>query len=367
MSGQVKQLPVNANPGFESECYHNLRLSAVLAEQSWLSWGLSHFVNLIVRGRPEGQMPMVRFEEHLEVYSGVLDEHRLAEEYAPRAGTIHTDRGNHTAAIRKAIDEGQYVIIYLDWSRVPCSSYYRQGRALVHDALIYGYDDTAQVFDVLAFEVDGRSYAPVRISYAVCERELEGVIREHSESQLWFTHYGFPLSSFRVWPASGASGVQRLDTRAVYFALDRGRIQASALAPDAYASGYYVNLYLSMFFSSLADGGRVDPRENDFWNIMIHKMTQHKRWMLLRIEALEQLADSPLLQHAKRYYTQTRRVMKEIRAESLKVQRQPDSSRYERLAGLFRTLYEQEKRAVPLLMEHLVRMQSTGNGGNQDE
>ncbi|MFB0842416.1 hypothetical protein [Paenibacillus oleatilyticus] len=348
----AKRLPVVPNPGFETECYHNLRLSIVMTEPRLMPWCLSHFVNLIVQSKRAGQFPLIRFEEHLELYGGLLVEEPLA-----------VKPGGYVSAIREAIDEGSYVLVYLDWKRIPQSHFFAV-REMVHDALVYGYDDESGTLDILAFETNGRAYGSVCLPYETCEAELAHVAERHADTHIWFAYYGFPLTAVRLHRSpSLPSG---FDYRSLYFALERGRVRAPGLSQDAFASGYFVYDYMAGLFHQMAGGDvSLDPREFGFWNINVHKMMQRHKWMLKRIDALERAAGSPLLGKSKRLYENAKQRLMSIRADSLKAQKTGDARLLASIGDHFQAMYEQEKRAVPLLMEYLVRLkfERKGEGG----
>ncbi len=336
-----KRLPVHLNPGLETECYHNFRLSLLMSGPERLAWCCNHFVNLKIQSKAKMHFPFVAFEEHLDIYSGLLTE-RLMDA-----------RGKAwDAAIREAIDQGRYVLIYLNWKRIEASNFYN-GPDLVHDAIIYGYDREAGLFDLLAFEVNGKSYDAVQISFAACELELAHVLEEHWHANKWFAYYGFPISTIDLLPYADAEG----DWRCLYFSLERGKVRPQGQGDDVFANGYFVNEYMASYFSQRALDGNIDPREYGVWNIVIVKMLQHKKWMLRRLAYLRQTREgsgSRLLQKSESLYEKAKGLIMNARVESYKYQKTGERRYLDRLAALFQSVFEQEKRAVPLLMEHLI-------------
>ncbi len=357
---KAKQLPIHANPGLETECYHNFRLSIVMADPSRIPWCYGHYVNLQIVSKEKMMFPFVRFEEHLDVYAGLLREEPLDN---LSVGML--------PAIRDAIDQGHYVIIYLNWSRLPCSNLYR-GADLIHDAILYGYDDEEKQLDLLAFEVNGKSYGTVRLPYATCEEEFAHVIEEHKHANKWFAYYGFPLSSIEL--ESAASFM--LDKRSLYFSLERGNIQPRGEKDDVFANGYPVNAYMADYFAKAAKGQHIDPREYGIWNIVVTKMLQHKRWMLRRLAYMWEHANGDerrMLAKCRDLYEQAKQQLMRVRVQSLLYQKTADAKHLTAISEHFHVIYEKEKRAVPLLMELLIdirmdpRSSTIGKAGDTDE
>lgn len=338
---KARKLPVHLNPGLETECYHNFRLSIIMADPARTHWCYGHFVNLQIQPKEKMMFPFVRLEEHLDLYAGMLQEAPL--DYQNR-GVLN--------AIREALDRDQYVVIYLNWSRLSCSNVFR-GPNLIHDAIIYGYDDADQHFDLLAFEVHGKSYGATRLAYADCEREFAHVVEEHLHANKWFAYYGFPLSSIQLEPSARFTH----DWRSLYFSLERGSIQPRGEKDDVFANGYPVNAYMAHYFALASEGLDIDPREYGIWNIVVTKMLQHKKWMLRRLAYMMDAADGSgqlLLKKSNGLYEQAKQLLMRVRMESIQFQKTADARRLADISGYFHAIYEKEKRAVPLLMEYLV-------------
>ncbi|GIQ69339.1 hypothetical protein DUZ99_17265 [Xylanibacillus composti] len=338
---KARQLPIHPNPGLETECYHNFRLSIIMADPMRTPWCYGHFVNLQIKSKENMMFPFVRFEEHLDVYAGMLREEPL--DYGGK-GVL--------AAIRGALDQGHYVMMYFNWSRLPCSNFYR-GPDLVHDAIIYGYDDERQQLDLLAFEINGKSYGRTRIAYAVCEKEFAHVAEEHLHANRWFAYYGFPLSRICLEPAAMFTH----NWRSLYFSLERGNIQPRGEKDDVFSNGFPVNVYMADYFARTAKSRDIDPREYGIWNIVVTKMLQHKKWMLRRLAYMQDREAGPdrrLLQKSMDLYEQAKQLLMRVRMDSLLFQKTTNSRHLAEISENFHAIYEKEKRAVPLLMEYLV-------------
>ncbi|GAA4726383.1 hypothetical protein [Brevibacillus fulvus] len=343
MPNQV-QLPVHPNPGFETECYHNFRLSIVLRNDQLLPWYYSHFANLVLIGKEPDDFPMINFAEHLEIYSEVLKEERIP------------DTPDWTELIRSCLAQGEYVLIYFNWKHIKGSHYY-QVRDLFHEALIYGYDDQKQAFQLLAFEVGGKIYGALEVSYEDCQREFVRLRREDMHSQKWFAYFGFPIARIRLKEQLPTS----MDMRRLFFSLDRGRVKANPSSYEVYAMGYDLNLYLAHYFGQVITGERRLPtREFTRWNIMIHKMAHHKKLMMRRLEYLDPEGKQQIVSKIKDYYAFSSKALLKSRALSYQYQRTGDGDALKRLSEQFQYIYEQEKRATALLMEFLVLHQLNG-------
>lgn len=347
----VKQLPVHMNPGLETECYHNFRLSIIMSDPDRLPWCYSRFVNLQIQSKEKMQCPFVRFEEHLDIYSGLLLEEPI---------DIH--HKDWMTSIREAINQDQYVIIYLNWKHIRGSNFYN-GSDLVHDAIIYGYNDEERMLDLLAFEVLGKSYGTIRIPYDICETEFAHVIEAHLHANKWFAYYGFPLSTIRINRCAEVSQ----DLRCLYFALERGKVRPQGREDDVFANGYYVNEHMAAFFLQLSADRNVDAREYGLWNIVVLKMLQHKKWMLKRLAFMMHAhsgRDDRLLKKSLSLFEKAKLRLMQVRMDALKYQKTSEVHYLEQLSGHFQYIFEQEKRAVPLMMEYLIQ---TRLDSNKDE
>ncbi|PZD96817.1 hypothetical protein DNH61_06360 [Paenibacillus sambharensis] len=335
-----RQLPVHLNPGLSTECYHNYRLSILLAFPGGESWAHSHFVNLTVRGQGDGYFPMVRFEEHLDIYDGMLEEQTV------ECGAGWLD------AVRQAVDEEAYMLVYVNWRHIPGSRYHGV-RDMVHEALVYGYDDERQCLNVIGFDMHGKMYSPFQLDYTLFEAELERVLQHELHQQRWFAYYGFPLVRIRrLLPWRDAFNAQ-----AVFFALDRGSIRSEQASESAYAAGCYVNEYLGGYFLRMHQEGPIGQGEFGLWNILMHKMAQHKRLMLQRIDYMRQQGGTreQELLRIRDFYTKSNACLSKARSMSLQYQRSCDRELMPLISEMFRKMFELEKRAVPMLKEYLVR------------
>ncbi|MGW9125845.1 hypothetical protein ACWGPW_12650 [Paenibacillus chitinolyticus] len=334
--GKRHLLPVVESPGFETECYHNIRLSLLLAHARTLPWYHSHFMNLTLKSTGADLFPVVRFEEHLDVYSEVLEETPL----------VRCEDWVETA--RKNLGEGRYMIVYFNWRNIPCSRYYNK-QDMFHEALVYGFDDERGVVHFLAFDVNGKGYGSSEVPYGLFGREMTRLADEDLHAQRWFAFYGFPASVIRLKDGLAS----RPDTRNMYFALERGRVRGNGSPDETFAMGHYVNEVLSVYFRQLAEGRPLQAKEFIYWNIIVHKMILHKSLMLQRIIYLQTGTDSSQLDLLKNLYIKAKTEMDRVKWTSIKYQRTKASVYLHQLADNFQTLYELEKRASAMLMEFL--------------
>lgn len=333
-------LPVTEQTGFFTECYHNFRLSIVLAHPELLPWFYSQFCNLILQSNRDDQFPFVRFEDHLDIYTEVLREEVIlqAEDWVE--------------TIRQAVAAGDYILLYFNWKNIKSSLYYQQ-KDMHHEALLYGFDDETETFTLLAYDVEGKVYGKTRITYAECRRELERLIAEDMHSQRWFAYYGFPLQRISLKQKEPTA----INLRRLYFALDRARVKASPHESEVFAMGYHIYAYLTEFFQQLGQGRYLHPAEHVLWNIVLNKMIQHKKLMVKRLDFLAQDGPSPFLQRCRSFYEQARKQLVSIMGQSLRYQQSASGELLREIAKATQEIYELEKRAVPLLMEYLVDRQ----------
>ncbi|MBO8162786.1 MAG: hypothetical protein H0Z34_03575 [Brevibacillus sp.] len=335
-----RKLPVTAKTGFFTECYHNFRLSIVLAHPELTPWYYSHFCNLILQSNRDDQFPFIRFEDHLDIYSEVLEERVVLE------------AADWVELIRQALSNGEYILLYFNWKNIRSSLYY-QKKDIHHEALLYAYDDETETFELLAYDVEGSVYGSARVSYEECRRELERLLAEDLRSQKWFSYYGFPVQRISVKP----SAPKELNLKRLYFALDRGRVKASPHHADVFAMGFYIYAYLAEFFAQLADGRYLHESEHVLWNIVLNKMLQHKKLSVKRIEFFAADGDSPFLRRSRDFFEEARRHLVSIMGKSLRYQQGGQTALLKEISEAMYAIYQLEKRAAPLLMEYLVDRQ----------
>ncbi|WP_338043926.1 hypothetical protein [Paenibacillus lutrae] len=345
--GRMNHLPVVEAPGFETECYHNIRLSIVQAHRELMPWYYSHFMNLTLKTAGEDLFPVIRFEEHLEVYSDIIEETPLP------------DCEDWVEQVRNCIDKGRYLVVYFNWRHIPTSRYFKK-QDIYHEALVYGYDDSRQTLQFVAFDVEDKGYGSSEVPYSLFNDEMKRLVAEDMHSQRWFAFYGFPASVISLRDSQRT----RPDTRSMYFALDRGRVRASRTEKDTFAAGYYVNEYLAGYFRQLAEGRPLQVKEFVYWNIIVHKMILHKSLMLQRIDYMRGSSGSKQLELLKALYVKVKTEMDRVKWTSIKYQRTKASVYLHQLADHFHTLYELEKRAAAMMMEFLTLSHLNQNLGH---
>ncbi|GEM_PF-6571471 len=335
----IIKLPITESSYFITECYHNLRLSIILSEQSRTPWYYSHFVNIMLKNPKQDCFPTIRLEDHLHVYSDILHEKRLAYESQ-----------DIIKEIKEQIVNNKYVIMYFNWKYINLSNYYNK-TDMVHEALIYGFNNELQCFYLLAFEVNSKMYTSIKISYEECRRQFAIILNEELVNSRWFTYYGFPASTIGI----RSSYDYELDKRAIFFALERSPIKGCASHPNGTALGYYVFESLAIYFEELALSERVLlPSEYPYWNIMMQKLADYNRLMMNRIQYLKGDYESKLLNVVHDAYQKELRYLTEIRLKSLAFQRVGTKQALKEISKLYNNIYQVEKRAVPILMEYLV-------------
>ncbi|CAM4434593.1 hypothetical protein [Paenibacillus tarimensis] len=331
-------LPVEVNPGFEVECYHNFRLSIILSSPELRPWFYSRFVNLTLQSYEGEPFPIIRFEDHLDVYSGVLDESPCM--------SAEDDVVNNIKAFLKS---GRYMILYLNWKHVPSSSFYG-GQDMIHEALVYGYDDRSRELQMLAFEAGGRGYGRIALSYSKC-RELFGRLREENwEKHRWFAYYGFPSSSVKV-----AEAYPGFDSRSLYFALERSK--AAAGSNQMKATGAAVNRLMADYFRDRQADGGMNEEACQVWDTMSGKTILHKKLMLQRLAYLQRGGDGKRLWPAMELYRKSYQEALHMNWASRRYRKRPDPKDLKTIADGYDSLYTMEKRANLLIMEFLVHRQ----------
>lgn len=334
---QAIRLPVCSDPKFQTECYHNVRLSIVLRDLTNERWLANHFVNLMLHADSFDQLPEIRFEDHLDIYDGLLYEHAL-----------YAEGREWSKAIREALLHEKYVVVFLDWGKVPQSVYFKK-QSMIHEALVYGFDDMTGVFELLAFEADGQSYGKIMLSYKEIDEHLTAMLASNPQRMRRFSFYGYPIVQIGV-RSNYPVGV---NLRQVYYAIERGRVGGAAGQSHGCATGCYVNRYLSEYFASMARKEIPILSDIGLWEIWLHKMILHKKLMSDRLEIIDQETATTTKQLVGTYWTGSFRTMLTIRALTRKFAKTKERDLLGLMAEHFAKAYGMERRAATIMLDHL--------------
>lgn len=323
----------------EVECYHNFRLSIVRSFPGLMPWYYSHFINLTLQADEGELFPIIRFEDHLDVYDGVLEE-----------TPSNFSEGDVIGHIRACLLKKRYVIAYLNWKHVESSSFYRR-QNMVHEALVYGFDDNSRRLHLLAFQAGGKEYGHITIDYEAFEAVFSRLAEEDWEKQRWFAYYGFPISDVQVTEQSFG-----FDYRRMFFALDRSK--AAADSPAIHPTGAQINRFMADYFRRKHAEGNIPQECFPIWGIMVYKTVLHKTMMLQRLEFLQKDRHGDKLQPVVALYQKAHRQAQHLSWISHRYRRLPDPKELKAVAEAYDNLYAAEKRANLLLMEFLVHRQT---------
>lgn len=332
-----KVLPVHLSVGLETECYHQIRLSAVLANHSLYPWFLSRFTTLTLWTDSELKFPMIRFEDHLEIYDEILNEQNI----------IHSS--DIILSIRKTILEGAYVLIYLDYSQIPDSKYYMR-ESTIHEMLIYGFDDKNEQFDALAFEIHGKSFGTIRLSYEMCDTQYKHTLKKRQEMK-WFAYYGFPLAKIKIKSISTS-----INYRTIFFSLDKGRNGMNNPSYGSFAKGYAIHESLALFYENLMKKNIVlGSKEYMLWNMSYYKLLAHNLIFQKRLDYMRNDFSKSELNRVFRMFTEVKDKLIAARAMSIKYRRYLKEEYLKGLIDTHRDIYTLELKAISMLMEMLIR------------
>ncbi|PWW03208.1 hypothetical protein DFQ01_107105 [Paenibacillus cellulosilyticus] len=331
-----RKLSIEANPGFALECYHNFRLSVVLSVKSNIYWLHSHFINLMVT-QVDSDFPTLRFEDHLDVYSNVIEEE------------LHVDTGDIIPFIKCQLNKGHYVLLYLDWALIPDSHFYNK-KPMIHECLVYGYNDETNKLSILAFEVSNTTFGSIEVDYHTCTHAFHQVLKRENYAQKWFAFYGFPLSVIK--------GLQNHDTRLnrqkIFFALEKG-MACSSHVKSGYSLGYGVPHILSSFFKERINENTIDPFYFPYWNIINQKLLLHNNIALTRLQLIEhEDGHSTMLQKILSIFQEIRSMLKSNKLNSINFQKKPETALCIEISNGLRKIGEKERRANTMLLEYFV-------------
>jgi len=336
-------LPVHADPGLSTECYHQLRLSVLLSSPSARPWMYSHFVNLHAEYSKSEYFPTLTFEDHLDIYKTALQEDSLPV-------LLESDVDWHNQ-IKACLQQGDYVLIYLNWRHIPSSSFYNK-QSVLHEAVIFGYDDVAGCFHALGYEVGGSMYGTTQIPYQTLREVFRRHLAEDAFRQKWYVYYGFPLARLRI----KHEFLSQLDYRRLYLTYDRGKVFSEGEGNSLYALGYPVLKAMASYFSQVLSGRSLPKEEFPYWNTMVTKLIQHSRIAQARWRFLGGLYSDKNLERILHYYQLSYRGLLGIRIASLKYQRTGDQQHLTAIHRQFVGNFEQEFRAASLVSEYLIQL-----------
>ena len=338
----VKKLPIINNPGLSTECYHNCRLSILFAHTQFHSWIRSHFINLKVQYENPDQFPMVRMEEHLDIYSEILSEELIQK----KKSWIESFISN--------LEEEKYILVFLNWRLVPSSKYFMK-EDIIHEAIIYGYNDKKKIFSGMGFDVNGKTFGEFEIPFSELDTLVENTIEHHLYKEKWFTFYGFPAVSLHInyYPD------KVVDRTKLFFALDRStQFDDNVLKKGSFANGHYVYLYLFNYFREIMTSQyRLSPKEYGLWNIIQYKLLQHKKLNIATAQQLlhENRSDCGDIIKILNLYDDSKRELTNLRRLSLKYQQQSQKQIIDALCQGYYKVYEIEKRIHALFKNWLVQ------------
>jgi hypothetical protein len=337
---ESKYLPIDRNPGLSTECYHNCRLSILKSHDRFLPWVHSHFTNLKILVEDPKQFPMIRFEEHLDIYSEILIEQPLKK----GVSWVNTIKTN--------IDKDQYTLLFLNWKYIRGSKYFNGAVDVIHEALIFGYNDKNQSFLCLGFDVNGKAFGEFELPYCECDGYVEDIIENHLYQKRWFAYYGFPISTLHVNPSFNP----KFDVTALFFALDRSKaITHDVTAKGGFANGYFVPYFMFLYIRQLEQGLSLEDSEHTLWNINIYKMIQHKKFNIDMMHFIsKKTSNNKIIGRLIEFHIDTRKELLKVRGLSLKYQKTKRKEILQEIGTGFLTIYEFEKRINAMLKDYLV-------------
>ncbi|SDN48729.1 hypothetical protein SAMN04488137_4654 [Fictibacillus solisalsi] len=336
-----KSLPIHKNPGLSTECYHNCRLSIVKSQERLWPWIHSHFTNLKILIENPLQFPMVRLEEHLEIYSELLIEQRLIKS------------SSWVESIKNSINSDQYILVFLNWRHIRGSTYFNGTKDMIHEALLYGFNEDEKMFLGLGFDVNGKTFGEFKLPFNECHKHIENIIQNHLHHKRWFAHYGFPISSLQLNPHYNP----RLDTTTLFFALDRSKaISKDVSAKGAFANGFYVYYFLFLYFQKLGQAFFLPESEYALWNINIYKMIQHKKLSIDMMKFMSrEYPNHTVLKRLIDFQCNTKKELLKLRSLSLKYQTMQQGKIIQEISQGFSRIYEIEKRINAMFKDYLVQ------------
>lgn len=181
-----KNLSVNLDVEFRSECWNFIRLSMLLNDDSYMSWYIEKFNDFFVDETLAFHFCEWDTTDFFTYYDEVIQFN-----YIP-------DKSNLIDTIVEAINNDDYVTLYWDRYYVEGTLQYQKEHK-VHGILVYGYDTETESISFIDNEINGRLWGCNETSYVNLLLAFDSAIHIISKApQQWNWIYQINLPASRV-------------------------------------------------------------------------------------------------------------------------------------------------------------------------
>lgn len=251
--------------------------------------------------------------------------------------------------IKDQIDSNYYVYTHVDEYYIPNTNSY-QKRRFAHAVMIYGYDDSTQVFQLAGF-LDNRSYSQTTVSYDEFKKAFEQC--DIYDDYLNYTHllkinpeyhngkiYEFSLSYFAECMENYYTSYNEMQNFRSFY------------TPELYSDrtfGLEIYKKITAFLAStISKNSNFEPR-------FLYTLKEHKKFMNLKIKYIEQEGHYRFPDVFKDNYLKVEKETTVILNQFLKHMITQKEMNINMLINKLNSLYQLEKEALELLLTDLTK------------
>nr|WP_154960795.1 hypothetical protein [Paenibacillus xylanexedens] len=150
--------------------------SVIAKDESYLPWYYSNFISIGINTCDD----TLYFTDHFSFfeYGEGLTSCPWLEVYKPPHKTIYYHYSHDIQKVLTSyLDNNKYIWIHLDQFYIPLSEHYKKVHK-EHSVLVYGYDDTTNIF-YIADSLDNGKFTKTKLSYQELKSAWESDICEH--------------------------------------------------------------------------------------------------------------------------------------------------------------------------------------------
>lgn len=162
-----KMLPIRKNPPIKAYLNYAHLLSIILTEDDADEWFFSNFIQLYSHRNSVVSWSIVQL---LPDNYYLLHDQYLYNVHHLNSEIVGLDKEQIVDLLIKWIDNGYYIIYYLDEYYLPGTQLYQKVH-FPHAQLLYGYDKTKEIFNTLNY-TETREYTSIDISFKDVENSL---------------------------------------------------------------------------------------------------------------------------------------------------------------------------------------------------
>lgn len=179
-----KNLSVNLNVEFRTECWNFIRLTMLLSDERYMPWYIEKFNSYFVDEAFVFHFCEWNTVEFYTNYDEVLEFYDI------------NCKNNIVESIINAINSNEYVTLYWDRYYVEGTQQYQEEHKL-HGILVYGYDTETKSISFIDNEINGRLWDCNEISYENLQCAFDSaihIITEEPRRYSWIYQTNLPAS-----------------------------------------------------------------------------------------------------------------------------------------------------------------------------